>query len=338
MSRFSKLFTAPLLVALLFAALPFVACDDEMRRPADPAPIASQGAPPFHPPSYPAGRIIDSIASVYVDGGRAPLFVVGSRLDSARNPGRFDLIEIFGFDSTNGNWVRLVVDSIGCGSGLAFRDVTGDGRSDVILPMVSGGNDLVASNGLQVYSAHGGAFRRVFRSTWMNPRIDSLACARERVITVRRELWPLFAPRTDAVVYVDDIFGFRDGRFRSIAAEVPKCFKEQADLARAPYERFRDSIEALGIGIRPGERTGMYDSAGISPNVIDSTESDSTSYRRELHVFGSVAVVVLNLARSGDVRGARAFWSHERAFLRGVLRDEQFDELEAFCKPLIAAL
>ena len=223
--------------------------------------------------------------------------------------------------------MRAFADSIEAAQSVVVRDVTGDGRDDVIVQLAYGGNDPVATNGMHVYSSHGGSMRRVFRSTWMDPRIDSLDGIDETVITVHRALWPQFAPRADALIYVEDIHGFRDGRFRSILDETRLYYAKAARRARDEYEDARKAYEQ-----RPVQAP---DSTGMTPN--ESPEDDSLAYAHELRLYQRSALVVLKLVKSGDTRGARLFWNSEKAFLRSALRQEQFDELEAFCTRLIDA-
>jgi hypothetical protein len=323
------------LVATIIAA-----CGEREMRPEEPRPIPSSGAPPFHPPSYAAGRRIDSIAMVRIGAGRTPAFVVGSRNDSATGTGRFDLVEIFGYDSLARKWVRLLSDSVAGAQRIDLRDITGDGFEEVVVPLTSGGNEPVSTFGMNVYSAHGGATRRVFRSTWQDPHFDSIPGIPGSVITVRRALWPLFAPRADALVYVDDVFAYRDGRFRSVLTEARRHFSDAADRALAAYRPLRDSI-ARQLEVARRAMTARRDSlarAGVDPEIeaeIDTVELDSISYDHEIRLFHACALVMINEVKAGDERAARTFWSQQQAFLRSALSEEQFDELAAFSDKLM---
>ena len=308
------------LIGLLAAITVLAGCTDDTRRPHEPAPIASTGAPPFHPPSYPAGRSIDTIASTLASVGGLPVFVVTSRGDSLVAGARFDLLEVHAYDSTTKSWTRVLADSIESGRGFTLRDVTGDGRDDIVVHLAHGGNDPVATNGMHVYTGDGGEIRRVFRSTWMDPTIDSIPGLDERVIAVHRTLWPLFAPRAEALIYIDDIFGYRDGRFRSILSEARTYYQSQARRARIDYEAARDSF-------------------ALRPVAVDTTRDemidDSAAYAHELRIYQTSALFMLHSVKSGNPRDARAFWNSERASLRAALKAEQFDELETFFKRLL---
>jgi hypothetical protein len=328
-----------ILAALLSATLlGVVGCDESGKRPQEPAPIASRGAPPFQPPSYPAGRRIDTIATARLDGSRIPLFVVGSRSDSLAGAARFDLLEVFAFDSLRGAWTRVLVDSVKAARSIELSDVTGDGHDDLVVGLDYGGNEPVATFGMHVYSAHGGALRRVFRSTYMDPRIDTIPGVAGRVIMARHALWPLFAPRSDASIYTDDIFAYRDGRFRSIVGEARGYFRAEADSALARYLPLRDSVERELVAARQ-RAAHLRDSLariGDTLALATATPRDTLTYGQELRLYETSALVVLHRVRSGDERGARAFWSQQRAFLRSVLREEQFDELAAFNEQLLS--
>lgn len=336
MLRLSSAILALLVAAALFGTA--AGCSEDETRPQEPTPIPSAGAPPFQPPSYSAGRRIDTIVSARLDGSRSPLFLVGSRTDSLAGPARFDLLEAFAFDSLRGAWVRVLSDSVEAARRIELRDVTGDGHEDIVVRLDYGGNEPVATFGMHVYSAHDGVVRRVFRSTWMDPHIDTIAGMGGSVITVRHSLWPLFAPRSDAAIYTDDIFAYRDGRFRSVAADAKGYFRAEADSALARYLPLRDSV-ARQLTARRRRASEIRDSlarAGDSIALAAAVPRDTLSYEQELGLYRWIALVVIHRIRSGDERGARAFWNQQKSFLRSVLREEQFDELAEFNEQLLS--
>jgi hypothetical protein len=327
-------------VALAVAAAALGACDEAERRPQEPrASIRTSGAVPFEPPSYPDGRGIDTIASARVGRTGGVVFVVGSRNDSVAQTGgsRIDLVEAFAYDSLRSAWTRVLSDSVEGAERLELRDATGDGHDDIVVRLTQGGNDPVSTSGMNIYSADGGALRRVFRSTWMDPHLDTLDGIVGPVITVHRALWPLFAPRADALVFVDDVFGFRDGRFRSIIAVARAHFRAAARRAVERYRPLRDSIDRQVRAARRADaaRRDSLQRLGIAEN--DGARGDSLSYEESLRLYQACALVLINDVKSGDERAARAFWIGQREFLRSVLPDEQFDELAAFSERLITA-
>lgn len=337
-------FFAMAAAALLSAA---GGCSEPENRPEEPRPIASSGAPPFEPPSYSDARRIDTIAAALIAGGKVPLFLVGSR-DSATPEGRLDLLEIYAYDSLGKSWSRVLSDSVDGAVHLELDDLTGDGQPEVILRLDHGGNDPISTHGMHVYTAHGGAVRRVFRSSWMDPRIDSVTGIAGTVILVRQSLWPLFAPRSDATLYTDDIFAYREGRFRSVIAEAHVYFRAEADSAAARYRPLRDSIERQ-LELRRRDRRRRRDSiedlvrleqipAAEADSILGAIalERDTLPYQQELGLYRSTALVVLNRVRSGEERAARSFWGQHRSFLRSVLREEQYDELSAFTEQLLS--
>jgi hypothetical protein len=244
---------------------------------------------------------------------------------------------VFGYDSVARRWRSLLVDSLESARRIGLRDITGDGHEEIVIGLASGGNDPVASSGMNVYSAHGDGLRRVFRSTWQDPHIDTLEGISGPVITMRRELWPLFAPRADALVYIDDVFGYRDGRFRSVLAEASQYFRSRAERSVAAYGPLRTAVVAALDSARraAASRRDSIVAAGATEMPEVEEARDSLSYDHELRLFQTTALVVLNRSKAGDMRGARAFWMQQRQFLRSVLPPEQFDELATFCERLI---
>lgn len=335
---------APLIAAALAAGTLAVAaatgmsgCAESDKGPQEPKPIASRGAPPFQPPTYPTGRRIDTIATARLNGSRVPLFLVGSRSDSLIGA-RFDLLEIFAYDSLSRTWTRVLSDSVESARSIELRDVTGDGREELVVRLDYGGNDPVATFGMNVYSAHGGALRRVFRSTWMHPEVDTLAGVPGIVITVRHALWPLFAPRSDATIYIDDIYGFRDGRFRSVLAEARGYYRSEADSAVARFRALRDSVERhlAEERRRSAAARDSLEARGDTSGVAAVVERDTLSYEQALGLYRWSALGVLYRLRSGDERGARTFWAQQRPFLRSVLPEEQYEELAEFNDGLLS--
>ena len=312
-------------------------CAESEKGPQEPKPIASRGAPPFQPPTYPAGRRIDTIATARLVGSQVPLFLVGSRSDSMA-AGRFDLLEIYSYDSLSRAWTRVLSDSVESARSFELRDVTGDGREELIVRLDYGGNDPVATFGMNVYSAHGGALRRVFRSTWMHPEIDTLAGVAGSVITVRHALWPLFAPRSDATIYIDDVYGYREGRFRSVLAEAGGYYRAESDSALARYRALRDTVERQlaaerrRVAVLRDSLQQRGDTAALAAVVVH----DSLSYDQALGLYRWSALGVLYRLRSGDERGARTFWAQQRPFLRSVLPEEQYEELAEFNDGLLS--
>jgi hypothetical protein len=277
-------------------ALAALSCADETSEPR-PAVQPAVADTSFAMPEAVPGRRTAAGVGAQLDGRGPREHIVASGPDSAE--GTIDRIEIYQYASAREGYRVVFADTIAAGSAVNVQDVTGDGLPDVVVPLRQRGNDPITSFGLHIYSADGDGIRRVFRSQWMNPQIDSLVGWKGRTIVTHRELWPLFVSHADAEVFVDDVFAFEEGRYRSIAREIPRFFR---DRSRAQLQRYRA--------------------------ISDTLTTDSVRYADQVALFRSAALVMVNLVKGGDRDAARRFWLREKEFLAEALDEPQFDELE----------
>lgn len=293
--------TGSFLVLLSFLALASAGCGPEKpERPQEPGAAAPDTT--FHPPTYPAGRSVDTVLTLSLGAGRAPAYFVASSNDTASGRlGRSDLVEVFVYDPPLRRYAKLLSDSVEAATGISVQEVTGGGTPEVVVPLRQSGNDPITSNGLNVYSADDGAVRAVFRSRWMNPRLDTLSGYYGDVICLSREVWPLFATHADAETYVDDVYAYEQGLYRSVARKIPGFFRERALEQRRRFRELRDTLLP-----------------------------DSTTYAQQVVLFRSAALAILNFVKANAIGEARRFWNMQRAYLAVALRPEQYDELEAF--------
>jgi hypothetical protein len=172
----------------------------------------------FVPPPFPADRKLDTILAIDLNGnGRLEYMVASLGAVPWIPPGaRADLVQIYQFDTVVRRYRIASADSIAWVGGYQLVDLTGDRNPEVISRLHSGGNDPIASEGMIIYSGDGGVLRPVFRSRRGMPSFVRIPGSDAQGIVLHAELWPLFATHADAVIYVDDLMAWRDGRYQSV--------------------------------------------------------------------------------------------------------------------------
>ena len=201
---------------------------------------------------------------------------------------------------------------------LDLRDVTGDGRPELMVPTYSGGNDMVASNGLAIFSGDGGGIRTIFQRPDGDPTLTELEHAKGEGVMVHDELWPAFAAHVDAVEYLSDILAFRDGSYVSIRREQTRRFADEAGAYLREYRDEREKFAADTIAV-----------AGTSaPQPTPTIEG--------MHpLFKPAALAMLSFGTASDLRSLRSFWTSEREYLLRRIPPDQFAELEAIYSRMV---
>jgi hypothetical protein len=296
---------AALLLLWLFAA----GCSTEQKRPEAPPPrrdtvVADLNDTTFHIPSFPEGRRLDTVIRIDPVGKASPSFLVASIAeDTARYvSGRADLWQLYTYDPLIRHYSVAFLDSAQWATGFRLEDLTGDGKPELIVPLNGGGNDIVATMGLRVYSFDGG-LHQIYGSDSGDPTISGTGG--RTTIELHAELWPSFASHADAHEYLDDIHAYRDGRFTSIRTEQRARFITLAQGYLKEYAEERPNF------------TGDTLTGGVPP------DSDIPHA-----LFRPAAMAVLCFGRGGDLRSMRSFWGSERAYLSKRMPNNQFLELE----------
>ncbi len=274
----------------------------------------------FPVPSFDHGRHLDTTLAVDLDDDGRIEHVVTSLGDDQYRPeeARCDLLEIYRFDTLSRAWSIVVRDTLEWGATIRLMDATGDRIPDLLVFTTSGGNDMVASQGLRIYSGDSGRVRPVFRSSRGDPELTTLKGVNGRAIVLHDELWPMFAPHSEAVVYASKLYAYEDGRYRNVGSEHSEYFRTLLAPRLAHYRQLRDSVMLHG---GPG-----HDSIAGDDDYMTSDDPDAVD--RDVELFNAAAMVIVNLQRGESRRSLLSFWDSERDFLSSALPGGYFDELE----------
>jgi hypothetical protein len=181
----------------------------------------------------------------------------------------------------------------------------------------SGGNDIVASKGLMIFSGEGGSIRAVYSSSYGDPTLTPMEHAKGEAVLLHDELWPEFASHVDAVEYLSDVLAFSGEGYASIRHEQGHRFADEAAKYLREYREERgkfkgDTVVAASAGARPESSFAMHP------------------------LFSPAALAMLSFGTGGDLRSLRAFWGSERDYLMRRLPSNQFDELDAIYRRMTA--
>jgi hypothetical protein len=195
------------------------------------------------------------------------------------------------------------------------RDVTGDGRADLVIFTGGGGNDMVASNGLEIISWQRDSLRVVYGSDHGDPELQGQPGVHGLLILNHQELWPPRGSHADVVEYVSDILAFRNGTFTSVRKEQSQLFMSYVNGYIAAYRAARD--EHAGDTLR---------TASDSLRLADSLAAEASETPSPLYVQPALALISLELAN--QPRMIRSFWSSERDYIRRRIPASDFQHLE----------
>ncbi len=307
----------PLLPCLILAGL--TSCDDEPAPGGGADSTAGVYDMTFERPEFEDARRIDTIMNVDLDDDGRLEYIVASILPEENLPplARADLVQIYRFDTVAAGYAPVATDSVHWTAEYTLRDVTGDRLPDLLVRVNSGGNDLVASSGLYVYSGHGGSIRAVYRSTSGDPALATIEQVQGDAILVHDLFWPIFASHAEAAPYVSDILAFKvgpegagKGKFASVRGEQSRYFLKEAENYLTQYRDARN--------LPPVDTTGM-----------DSTAIDSAIYTREVGLFNPAALTMIAFRNAGNGRSLRSFWDSERLYLQSELAPDRFTTLDS---------
>ncbi|MEP7219009.1 MAG: VCBS repeat-containing protein [Bacteroidota bacterium] len=262
---------------------------------------------------FPEGRRIDTLLTADLDGNGRDEYVVMSVGADTLRPGtcRADLLQIYSYDPTLNAYTLRLADSVAWASSYAVRDIDGDGRPELIVMTYAGGNDLVASGGIVIYTGGDGRIRPMFHAMSGDPQLAHVEGVRGEALLVHDELWPSFAAHADAVEYLDDILAPRQGTFVSIRKEQRGRFVAQANQHLEEYRTLRPQF--------------MADTLAPADSAWRAADS---SFDGPHPLFRPAALAIISFGRGGEIGSLRSFWSSEKEYLRRRLPSVQYRELE----------
>lgn len=327
-SRLLRIVPATFVAATLVAAMAvaamgwaFTGCTNELRRP-DPVPrrIDTVGrSENFHMPAFEEGRILDTVMTIDFNGSGKPEYVIASK-DSALSLGRADLITIYAHDSVSRGYIQRVNHLVIFARAYNVADVTGDGRPELIVYTWGGGNDMVASNGVVIYSDRKGEITRIYQADHGAPALDALPGETGQVIMLHSLFWPDFMSHGDAQMYLNDILGYRKGEFVSVRRDHGMVFRTLAQSSLDEYRTLRVRYQADTIA----PALEAADSLGAEADSLDSDIADATPHP----LFVKSALAMILLGRAEERASIRSFWSSEKGYLSRRIPQQQFEELE----------
>lgn len=247
-------------------------------------------------------RMLDTVMSGDVSGG-APMTFVYS-LDTTRpHPAgaRFDRMTAFTWSAQDSTWHEALTDTFAFGTTATLKDITGDGKPDIVLSTTSGLDDSIAATGCVVYSAHGGAWKEVFTAQTGNPQFQDVDNNGAVDILLQDEYAGVM-PQTDAVQYISDIYSFDGTMFSSAKQRFPAYFDKIIAKAKDDYARIKTQVP-------------------VTAAITD--EFDFTLYKPCIAVFVSYYA-------EDNKAGAREFWNQEREYLSRMVPSGQLIDLESF--------
>jgi hypothetical protein len=262
--------------------------------------------PPAFAPMLAAGRALDTVMRVDMNGPASPITVVASiTLDSNARPSnplaRFDAVDLYAWDARLGAWSLVVHDTAPCGVGLAQRDLLHDARPALIVETYSASGDPIGSAGAIVYSAHGGPVHRVFRALSGAPvfaDVDGDSVAE----IIEQSSFTGIMPRVDALTMTRAVWSFDGYRYIDATRRFGPAFDKAIAEARSNYAQAKTAVP-------------------VGKPIED--ELDFALYR-------PAAQVVASYRAKGEPFLAREFFNGERDYLRRMIPSSQLVDLEAF--------
>ena len=288
----------PALLWLLGAILP-VGCgeSDPQTRPAR----ISARMPAFAPPTFEGGRRLDTIIAVDLDDDGRQEYVVGSIAPQGMVPpeGRADRVEIYRLDTAQRRWRPVIRTELLWIADWRLRELTGDRAPELVLPIASGGNQPVASDGMAIYSGHGGTIRSLWGSSEGAPQIERTAEGEPYILTSETYL-------------PDNLPHF-------LAVELPAAFVTLRGGTPAPAEAIAsDYFTTEGMSLL----TEYEEIIGRFPGEEERGEGVVDEEARSL-LYAHVVRMILLLDRAERTAELRAFWQREEPRLRTLLLEEQ---------------
>jgi hypothetical protein len=269
----------------------------------------------FRLPVLGEGRTLDTLFELDLDGDGDIEYIVTSidRHDGVPKRARADKLQIYSWHPASADYRPLEEDTLRWITGLDLRDVTGDGRVDLLVRCDGGGTDPIATEGLSIVSGDGGTIRRVLSLAHGAPEIAPLPSMTGSAILTHGRLWPPLVSLAGSVPYLEDLLGYRGGRFRSLRSEHPEKFLTLARGAEYNYRQLRQR--------HAGDTLRYTDSAlaALRDSLVDEGSP----------LFTPAALVLLGYGRAGREESLRGFWRQEGGYLQRRMPTAQWTALNS---------
>jgi len=290
----------PVALFLLATALFVAGCGKEETKWKNSQPTFSDST--GFRPGYDSQRQVVKVVERDMNGDGTAEFVVLSMDKSAFEnrifDQQFDLLEIFRYDSLVRAYRSLFADPVDMGIRVTFRDLTGDGREEILAWLSSGGNDPIAGDGLNVYGFTApDTIRVLFLSETGAPEIADIDEDGKAEILVHDEYWGVM-PHSEVIPFVASIHVWDGAVFTPASDMFPDFFSQYIRDAKDDYLRIK-----------------------IEPFGSESSE--------DFRLYRAFSTWMIWLLTSGRTAEARQVWEEEKPFLRATLPDDQFDDLES---------
>ena len=301
------------LIFVIVAALLFTSCfRHEQKTPGsngEPGADSLAGLPP--PPKMQVRlepvRILDTVIITDVTGAGTVMTFVTSIDTTKPHPigARFDRVQAFTFAAQDSSWHEALSDSFTVATSVVMRDVTGDGKPDMIISTTNGHDDSIAAIGCVIYSAHSGAWKEIFTAQTGNPTLQDIDNNGTQDILLH-DLYAGVMPPPDAITYISDIYSFDGTTYTASKHKFPAYFQSLVATATEAYTKEKTQLPI---------------------NIPITDESDFTLYR-------PCAVVIVSFYATADKIGVKKFWDQEKEYLSRMLTSGQLIDLEAFVKSM----
>jgi len=250
--------------------------------------------------------IIDSIwVDLDLDGSKE--FVVTSQLTDAPKdplfPDQFDRVEVFAKEGYH--FKSLFVDPVESGVRLSFDDMTQNGTVDIIVSTDAGGNDPIASRGLNVYGFRtDGALTVLFYAQAGDPEIKDLNKDGTPEILVFGEYAGIMS-HADMIGYTEGIYTFDGQAFTEENLSFTSYFDYHIGKKRAEYQKLKAAKRK------------------------DGEEQSAQLYR-------AFAAWLLWLSSKGVNTEIRRTWEAEKSFLMDKVSPVQYEDLDELISDLLS--
>lgn len=269
-------------------------------------PLGSLTGAQFQP--YDESRsIIDSIATDLNGDGVKEIILTSRDSGYPVNPilpKVFDRFEAFALDTASGLYASLFIDPVESGSQIQIRDVTLNGKKEVLIQTDLGGNDAITSQGLNIYGYRpDGRFTTLFFSQEGSPELRDLNGDGIPEILLSDEYRGLMS-HAEGIGFIREVHAYDGDLFTPANSFFKKYFDAEIQQRRAEYLRSKNA------------------------RVRDEEEHN-------LNLFRAFVAWLLWMNAKGDKVGVAKIWNAERPSLSNRFTAEVIDEIEDLVQDLL---